>query len=435
MGPLRVFFASTFCASIVFFLAGLAHAQDTSYSAPPLDQPQLAQGTYIQANATEVSQTGRGMTGIRLEKYNTTLGGGKAFVVYGKNGGPLTCYKIENLNLNSVYWIPDGGSSDLQAQKDFGALLNDPNLSQIQLRISTIGFGQAEFPNCKTSLGGPAACSLAGNTISSGSFITAYQSATGNPCVSEQRTCTNGILSGSYAFASCSAPSATCSVPSQVVSLPLSSCIPIQNYRPLWNANGDLCLSGPHGSDRINGIVGFNFDLSAALATVPTATAVRVTYTDTNSEHQHQTGYLNTRMQMSPSASADSGYIWPLNHKKDFGLWMQYNGSTHILHVESAARGWGDCSQYGALGCNASVTNSVRLNFATPTCPIIDGQCGTAIGDFGRACPAPTTNFCADGSTATVTGGRTSGGYTWTCPGNNGGDTAVCMRTCSVGGH
>jgi hypothetical protein len=53
----------------------------------------------------------------------------------------------------------------------------------------------------------PATCSFDGKTIASGASVTAYQAssvAPGNLCVSESRVCTDGTLSGTYAFASCS---------------------------------------------------------------------------------------------------------------------------------------------------------------------------------------------------------------------------------------
>ena len=53
----------------------------------------------------------------------------------------------------------------------------------------------------------PAApCSFNGAMVSSGASVTAYQDssvAPGNLCASENRTCTNGTLGGTYAYASC----------------------------------------------------------------------------------------------------------------------------------------------------------------------------------------------------------------------------------------
>ncbi len=52
----------------------------------------------------------------------------------------------------------------------------------------------------------PDNCSLAGQEVVSGSSITAYQTATvpyGSTCVSESRVCDNGVLSGSHGFLDC----------------------------------------------------------------------------------------------------------------------------------------------------------------------------------------------------------------------------------------
>ena len=49
-------------------------------------------------------------------------------------------------------------------------------------------------------------CSFDGKAVPSGSSVTAYQAATvpaGDVCVSQKRTCTDGVLSGTYAYASC----------------------------------------------------------------------------------------------------------------------------------------------------------------------------------------------------------------------------------------
>jgi peptidoglycan hydrolase-like protein with peptidoglycan-binding domain len=53
----------------------------------------------------------------------------------------------------------------------------------------------------------PASCSFSGLAIASGSSVVAYQAslaASGSQCVSETRTCANGILSGSYQNSNCS---------------------------------------------------------------------------------------------------------------------------------------------------------------------------------------------------------------------------------------
>jgi hypothetical protein len=57
--------------------------------------------------------------------------------------------------------------------------------------------------SCSES-GGPSSCTLPwGGTIANGASVTAYQASTGNPCITQTRTCTNGVLSGSYTYQTC----------------------------------------------------------------------------------------------------------------------------------------------------------------------------------------------------------------------------------------
>lgn len=73
-----------------------------------------------------------------------------------------------------------------------------------------------------------ASCSWNGQTIASGSSVSAYQASSvqsGSQCVSQTRTCTNGTLSGSYAYASCSVQQANASQIDNFTITPLVSCL------------------------------------------------------------------------------------------------------------------------------------------------------------------------------------------------------------------
>jgi peptidoglycan hydrolase-like protein with peptidoglycan-binding domain len=69
-------------------------------------------------------------------------------------------------------------------------------------------------------------CTWNGQTIPNGSSVTAYQSSSvlaGQMCTSEQRTCTNGILNGSYSYPSCTVQSAqSCTFNGQTIPSGLS---------------------------------------------------------------------------------------------------------------------------------------------------------------------------------------------------------------------
>jgi hypothetical protein len=402
----------------------------------------LSQMTNPLVSSAEYGQKGRDtLTALRLDP------AGVAYVVFAPSASAaLTCYKIENTHASNSYFIPDGGSGDPQAHVDFATFLNDKDLGKYdKINLSVVTSLSADYQNCSKSPipTGALTCSFGGNTIQSGSFVTAYLAGSGATCTSEKRTCTNGVLSGSYAFSSCttSGPAGKCSVPSQTLTAPLNTCQSVRVWNPIWFSNGDLCLSGPNGSDGLNGIVGFNYDITQALTTVTGIQQIKIQYNDTDNAHQGVPGYLNDSVTTTPSGSADSGYIWPNNAYKDFGVWMTYNGTNHSVHVESASRGWGDCSQYGALGCNASVSNNITVYFGTASCPITDGQCGTSKADFDPdLCKVPSdASLCADGTVVPVTSdtsfglnsGITTTHYSWSCPGNNGGAAMACKLDCT----
>lgn len=76
----------------------------------------------------------------------------------------------------------------------------------------------SDFVSVCLGCSGPAPCSLPwGGSINSGNSTTAYQAATvpnGQSCVSQARTCTNGVLSGSYTNQACSVlPATDCATP------------------------------------------------------------------------------------------------------------------------------------------------------------------------------------------------------------------------------
>jgi hypothetical protein len=73
---------------------------------------------------------------------------------------------------------------------------------------------QSWVANFATNAKSDCGCSFNGTPVNHGDSITAYQTSSvpyGNTCVSQQRTCNAGTLSGSYAFSSCSVdPGSNC---------------------------------------------------------------------------------------------------------------------------------------------------------------------------------------------------------------------------------
>lgn len=80
------------------------------------------------------------------------------------------------------------------------------DVCQPQTRICSNGQLSGSYTFASCSVNAPAACMFNGQTIQSGAGVTAYQSSTvpyGQECVAETRACNNGQLSGSYTFGSC----------------------------------------------------------------------------------------------------------------------------------------------------------------------------------------------------------------------------------------
>ena len=85
-------------------------------------------------------------------------------------------------------------------------------------RKCTNGTLSGSFTATNCTVTPPAVCNLPwGGTLANGQSVTAYQTATtayGSVCTSETRTCTNGTLSGSYTYQTCSVnPPRVCTTP------------------------------------------------------------------------------------------------------------------------------------------------------------------------------------------------------------------------------
>lgn len=90
--------------------------------------------------------------------------------------------------------------------------------SVAQSRICTNGTlsGNTSYQYSFCSVGQPQSCAFNNQTLANGATVTAYQSSSvpaGSQCVSQQRTCQNGTLSGSNQYASCTVGTANVCTP------------------------------------------------------------------------------------------------------------------------------------------------------------------------------------------------------------------------------
>ena len=104
-------------------------------------------------------------------------------------------------------------------------------------------------------------CSFNGETVNDGYSVTAYQAASvayGSSCTSESRNCSNGSLSGSYSFGSCSVQSpATCSFNGQTIAHGAS----LTAYQVNSVAYGEECSSETRNCS--NGTLGGTYSNSS----------------------------------------------------------------------------------------------------------------------------------------------------------------------------
>lgn len=97
-----------------------------------------------------------------------------------------------------------------------------------QTRSCTNGTLSGSYAYVSCSANAPTSCTFNGTSVASGASMTAYQSSSvpsGSQCVSQSRACSNGTLSGTYQYASCSvagssAVSAATSSPSDTSAMP-----------------------------------------------------------------------------------------------------------------------------------------------------------------------------------------------------------------------
>ncbi len=119
-------------------------------------------------------------------------------------------------------------------------------------RIDCTGAGgsaSADFYHTVVATGGQS-CTFNGQTIAHGASVTAYQASTvpqGSACASETRTCSNGVLLGTYQYASCAATSTatsySCNTAGTEVTLSWNSVANATSYYPRVNT-ADSCPSG-----------------------------------------------------------------------------------------------------------------------------------------------------------------------------------------------
>ncbi len=289
--------------------------------------------------------------------------------------GPTSCTPCSNWNIGA--WGACVGSQRTRT-------VNCPTSCCIGPMPSTT----ISCPECQTPWG---------TEIANGATVTAYQTssvACASTCISENRTCNNGILSGSFTNQNCSVSACTagcwsCFGPNAECSPgPSSGC----GYNGYTTAHGVPNLVGTACAN-----VGDQqyFQRLLPIGVVCSQGNIEcIACGGTNgacgSDHGTSGPTAPTSLCNAGTASAVSGS----------GPWT-----------------W-SCAGTGS-GTIADCTKSYSI-------PVINGVCGTSNGT--AVASAPTTNLCSSGTASTVTG---AGPWSWSCEGSGGGGDAGC--SASVG--
>jgi hypothetical protein len=125
-------------------------------------------------------------------------------------------------------------------------------------------------------------CSWNGGSISSGAHITAYQSDSvpyGNSCVSQTRTCTDGTLSGTYAYASCSVSHQSCTLSGVTVAHGESHAFYSSQTAPVGNLCSSISQSRTCTDGTLSGSASYQY-ASCTCAPIYSCQGNDITYTD-----------------------------------------------------------------------------------------------------------------------------------------------------------
>ncbi len=182
-----------------------------------INQPSGTALTWVSANATTFYISSVGYVTANVSNGATVYP--TATITYTGTatgpGGTATCSRTVTVNRSCTFngnTILHGASAT--AYQSSSVPFGNSCVSQVRTCTNGTLSGTYTYASCSVS---PAAnCTFNGNTVLHGASVTAYQASSvpfGSSCSSQSRSCTNGTLSGTYTHASCSVtPAANCTL-------------------------------------------------------------------------------------------------------------------------------------------------------------------------------------------------------------------------------
>jgi hypothetical protein len=127
-------------------------------------------------------------------------------------------------------------------------------------------------------------CTWSGGSVQNGSSVTAYQSDSvpyGNSCLSQTRTCTNGTLSGTYAYASCAVSHQSCTLDGVTVEHGASDTFYSSQTAPIGQLCSTVSQSRTCTDGTFSGSASYRY-ASCTCAPIYSCSGNSITYTDSS---------------------------------------------------------------------------------------------------------------------------------------------------------
>jgi len=368
----------------------------------------ISHGQSVQAFVASTAPYGGVCTGATRTCLNGQLTGSGDFASCTVNA-PASC-------LFNGQTIPHQGSvtAYLNANVAFGSSC------QSQSRVCNNGVlsGNYNFGNCQVS--SALSCQFNGQTVASGQTVRAYQNSTvpyGTTCVSQDRTCTNGQLSGTYNFNNCSvASAASCTFNGQTVAHNAT----ITAYQNSSVPSGSTCVSEQRTC--FNGALSGNYNIASCVVNAPAA----CTFNGQTVPHgQSVTAYQSSSVSfgqscVSQTRTCSNGALGGTYTFSSCGVSSpascMFNGQTiahgqNITTYQSGSVAYGESCQSGTRTCNNGVLsgsgNYASCSVSGPANCLFSGMTlahnqqvvayNSSSVPFGQSCSAQTRT-CNNGT-------------------------------------
>lgn len=274
------------CTRTITVTAPPAPTCSLNASPTTINQPNSSYLSWTSANATTFFistlsyQTPNVSNGASVYPPTTTTYTGTAT----GPGGTANCSRTVTVNSSCLFngnTVLHGGS--VTAYQASSVPSGNPCISQTRTCNSGTLSGTYAYASCSVT---PAAnCTFNGNIVLHGASVTAYQASSvpfGNSCVSQSRTCTNGALSGTYANASCSVtPGANCTLDGVTVLHSASRSFYTQQTAPLGQTCSAISQSRTCTDGTLSGSASYQ-NASCLCASIYSCSGNNIQFTDSS---------------------------------------------------------------------------------------------------------------------------------------------------------